>query len=409
MNRKVFNKSASVNSWEDALKLAKGRTVDSLLEQARDEMSTRYDYRVSSPKGDYTPALGVKEDGEDVRYAAKVKDVAKFIGNQVMIGLPSDGLSLFNLEDNAFNQMGRKLGTPFFGRDEDTGKMSRNGLPRDYFVQMGKVNPALYEQMMNYHLDLYPNGGYIRTHGDTVTAWMGSDYQRFDADDMLTTLKDIVDAGKITRCAPLQANIWRDGMDVSFLTYLKDGSEGKDAGDDSPYAAGFTLTTGHTGNIAVGILPFVMRGRCINTARYEYTREIKFKHNGNRVARMNSMYTMIMDCVHMTEELYQNILKSRFVALPNLEEVARKFTDDNGLTDSFFADMMQGCEKSQTVWGLANGITWAAQDEKVDNETRIKLETVAGSVVDEDLRPEWLRKAIAQAERQRQYVGVEVR
>lgn len=400
--------SVFMTDWNAAFNAAKGVTVDALVDKAGEIMSERHDYRVATPyrlpignqradfqAPEYTPAQVTAEEGENTRFAAKVSDVTRFYGNQVAIGI--NGMaSLYNLEENAFVQLGRKLGAPFFGPG------SRNGMPREYMQHMGKVNPALYEQIMNYHVGLYPNGGYIRTHGDNVTAWMGSDYVRMDADDMLGLLQTVMrEAGPGFRAVPIQPRIWRDGMDISFLTHIKDGKDntGNDDGDGSHYAHGFTMSTGHTGNMSVQIAPFTMRGACTNTARYSADSGVKFKHTGSREARLTSMYTAIMDAMKVSGELYDNMLAARRVRL-DLAACAQKMKDSHDLTDDFFTDMMIGSEGKETLWGLSNGITFAVQRHEMTIEERIKLETVAGTMLDSDLQPDWLRKAIKKAEEQ---------
>lgn len=328
-------------------------TVPQLLDLARTQNAQRSDYRATAN------SLFVDEDA---RLSAR---------NYTVVN--GDGPAPLNLTKHALGQIAGRLGIAY-GRA---------------FLGNNETLPSpIVADILNHFLD--ENDGkefLVRQFGENVRGILSDKYLIMDhqwvLQQALTCLTN-PQTGEVAQ--HIVAPGWRiepDYMQASILlrTYTPDG------GSDGPYGLGASVRNGTVGNASTGVSSIVMRTSCTNSIRQRKS-DWTVRHVGSTdilALRESLIIGAFGEAFAFSTELVDAMIRSRQQRLPNVFDIIQSMVEGQKLPSSIEPIVVSGTEQQESLFGLVNGITYAAHkayaDEVIDADTSEDLEALGGHLL----------------------------
>jgi hypothetical protein len=326
-------------------------TIPQLLDLARTQNGLRNDYRAT------TDNLYVDEDGRlDVR------------GNYSIVN-GSDPAPL-NLTKHALGQVAGRLGIAY-GRA---------------FLGNNETLPSpIVADILNHFLDENEGKEFlVRQFGDHVRGVLSNKYLIMDHQWVLTQALQTMTNPDTGEVAPhIVAPGWRlepDYMQASIILQ----SYTPDNGSDGPYGLGASIRNGTVGNASTGVASIIMRTSCTNSIR-ERRNDWTVRHVGSTeilALRETLIIAAFAEAFAYSTELVDAMIRSRRQRLPNVFDVIGQMVQGQKLPSGIEQLVVSGTEQQESLFGLVNGITYAAHkgqaDEVIDADTSEDLEALGG-------------------------------
>jgi hypothetical protein len=317
----------------------KGLTIDDLIARCHEYDQHKRDYEVKATDVQLRPEGGFRVIGSD---------------------------GVFQMEIDAVAQMGAKYGIPFFDAS----------IPRHYMAAEIEQNPDLYGQILARHAERYGKTLYLRTYGEnTVRAVLSDRYTHVNNRELLDYLKRFLDekgGGTYTLVRPY---VGRDELHVRVLV-----SDIFPQGGDSPYGMGFVLRGGEIGNRSLQVWPFIQRGTCENST-VGVEGGVKEMQSGNRQLKLMSIAAAMGKALEASEELVTRMMEAQYEELPNLPQIVSRMAKENKWSEAVPLVVMQGTEGQNSLFGLVNGLTYAAHRTQMFAQDALSMEIMAGQVL----------------------------
>ncbi len=324
-------------------------TVPQLLELAQEQNAQRHDYRAT------TESLFVNQDGQ--------LDANNY---EVVNGT---GPAPLKLTKHALGQIASRLGISY---------------GRAFLGNNENLPSSIVADILNHFLDTNDGKTFlVRQFGLNVRGILSDRYLIMDhqwvLQQALTSMTN-PDTGEVAQ--HLVAPGWRlepDYMQASIIlrTTRPDGGDGA-------YGLGASIRNGTVGNASTGVASIVMRGACTNTIR-ERRSDWTVRHIGSTqilALRESLIIGAFGEAFQYSQELVDAMIRSRQQRLPNVFDIISKMVEGQKLPSSVESLVVSGTEQQESLFGLVNGITYAAHkahaDELIDADTSEDLEAFGG-------------------------------
>ena len=279
----------------------------------------------------------------------------------------SGGENRFSLEDSALVQLAARLGQAFFGQS----------MNRDYTRALINKLPNLFAPIINSHAAEYGKNIFVRTYGDSVRAFMSDRFTHIDNADMLGILKDFLEDPKRNGggYSLVRPYVGRDELNVRimFRNVLPPGADG-------PYGIGCAVRTGEVGNLSPTVMPFIQRHACTNSTMWEEG-GIKLKQSGNRANKLMLIIGAMGEALQATQELIQRMVKAQYEQLPSIDDLINSMAEANDWSTQVTFNVVHGTNNNPTLFGLVNGLTYAAHASELPAHEAVELELLGGKVL----------------------------
>lgn len=207
----------------------------------------------------------------------------------------------------------------------------------------------------------------IRTYDNNVRGYLSSKYHAISNTWLLGLMIDIME-GVPYRL--LQDTLTPDYMHVKVLVADTVGAN---------VAVGAYINNGEIGDYKVRVHPMLMVTECTNSIIFLDGFE-QFHVNINETALRVSVKQALGEAFQKSPEYIQKLLEAEEKRLPLLADIVESICKQHNLSQAVHDDILIGTRGSETVLGLANGLSYAAQ--KVDDDrTRIDMEITAGKAI----------------------------
>lgn len=280
------------------------------------------------------------------------------------------GPSLFSdaadkpMTDHAFRQACGKLGPACWG--------TSRALPAEYLM---KCPPAMRAQQMNYWIDQTDpeRQWFVRGYQEEVRAILSDRYAVIDVTETLEWAKDALDSNN-------------EGIGFRFVRpvvtpdvlHLRILYNDIDTGPGGHYGIGGYLSTGEIGNRRIGVYPLIQRHACDNSIvipsgqfMWEHT------HVGRRLLLKQMFQTAIFEVLDGAISALEALLESDKVEIANFTKHVQKLAEARGWSADFADQVVFGSEGHSTVFGLVNGISYAAHSVE-DPDEQAGVQSLAG-------------------------------
>lgn len=296
-------------------------------------------------------------------------------------GFSINGEGGFTLEDHALRQAGQRLGLPFFD-----GALS--GKDTKAYIERFPQHYGPIWQSLSEGYEATGNGSrqvLARTYGDNaIRAYMSDRFTAIDNRDMLGILKDYLDSAQDGQYQLVRPWISRDGMTVDVI-FPNDGGgysfrPNNTNGDDSGYGFGVRIRTGEIGNYSPSVAPLLQRHACTNSV-VSTDKGITLKQQGNREVKMNLLISAIGETLQSGVELVKRLIAARNVKLPKMASIISEMVRKEEWSEEVQLRFSAGTENQDSLWGIVNGLTYAAHASEIGAEQATAMEEFAGALL----------------------------
>lgn len=281
----------------------------------------------------------------------------------------------FRLDDNGRNAIYQKL-APIHWQDS----RGSGTIPADFLAQFSDHDRA---DILNLIKNEAPSGKswMIRTFGDATRAVLDGNYPRTWNTEILRATREVLSEGYLGNHPVMErATVTADS---TYIRIFWDNS-GEDAAGG--LRVGVLIANGETGNSATRLMPMVWRTSCTNSIAIDQTNAgrvgVTIPHIRSRSPRvmMTQFVEQFPEVMEVSGSAIQRVLETQEFRVPDFEYVLEGLRIEHNWSRSISYDVAAGAEKEETVFGLVNGVTYAAHQQ--DNaETEFSLERLGGKLL----------------------------
>jgi hypothetical protein len=128
------------------------------------------------------------------------------------------------------------------------------------------------------------------------------------------------------------------------------------------------------------VWPFIQRGTCDNST-VGIEGGVKEMQSGNRQLKLMSIAAAMGKALQASEELVTRMMEAQYEELPNLPQIVSRMAKENGWAEAVPLVIMQGTEGQNSLFGLVNGLTYAAHKTQLFAQDALGMEIMAGQVL----------------------------
>lgn len=275
------------------------------------------------------------------------------------------GSSLLEPTDWALGQVCQKLGPAAF---PGTSKV----LPKDY---LAACPPAMRAEQLNLWLTK-TNGTnwFVRGYDDNARAVLSDRYSVVGVTEALTWIQDALESKGVEGVSIHNPVVTPDVLHIRVLFRDVETPKGL-------YRIGGYFTTGETGNRKLGAYPMVQRTSCVNSISFPVNAwSWESRHIGHTAVLKRMFVTAIYQVLKGAVDALDKVLEAQETQLPNFTEYVDGLVKGKGWTSETRDYILLGSEHSETLWGVAQGISYASQ-RVIDEDERADMEMYAGALL----------------------------
>lgn len=146
------------------------------------------------------------------------------------------------------------------------------------------------------------------------------------------------------------------------------------------FKIGFSVRNSEIGNSALYVRPYVQRTSCLNSILFD-AEEFYSVHRGSNTMLMSNFAIAVGNALKLSMDGLTRLMKSREIPVNNIQDEITTLASNYGWSTDFVASVGVGTEGNETVYGLVNGITYAAHQHYTDHETMMKTELLGGRIL----------------------------
>jgi hypothetical protein len=326
----------------------------------------------------FRPLLDRCADFDSLKSDTVARTSELHFGDEGHLVVPASyGNSLYGMEERALNQLGDRLGRHFW-------KTSKRTIPADFYRQLHQAWPQHFASLTNDLLQEMDGKLLVRSYGDNVRAILSDQYATLDNSELLDMADqvlggvpyEIVQSGKY---ADRNDGVQRDELTVRVIV------KNVKPTDEGGYGLGIAIRNGETGGSASEIRPLVMRTSCMNSLVFKVGEAgerlgLRLTHRGSKQAKAILLASAIAEALPMAEEGLERFLETKRIEI-DLGAVIAKLGEEQGWSEAMSLTVGVGSEGHNSVFGLVNGITFAAHQLDMDTSARFDLESLASQFV----------------------------
>jgi len=230
----------------------------------------------------------------------------------------------------------------------------------------------------------YRNVLYIRTYEDKVRAVLTSQYTEVSNTQLMQqTVKTLTKFGEEWGTPidgvnfPLPYRAYQDEDELYLYVRIRSANS-----DREGYGIGFMVRNSEVGRSALRIMPFVQRTSCENSFVFDQEGAYYAIHRGTGRYLMGEFIVAAGNALKLTTMGLNSMLAAEKVEIPDMDAEIAKLSKEFKWSTEVVAAVGRGTEGKSTLFGLANGVTYAAhQAFPNDAEKRLELELLGGKLV----------------------------
>ena len=251
-----------------------------------------------------------------------------------------------------------------------------------HFAPIWNAMSAIYEGTGNGDRTVL-----ARTYADnTIRAYMSDKFSAIDNGDMLNILNGFLEDENHGQYKLVRPYLSRDEVVVDVIFPTDTGSFNiKHPGDDDPrggYGFGVRITTGEIGNRSPKVMPLIQRHSCTNSIVVDADgTSVTVKQQGNKETKLQLLIAAIGNALTAAPELVNKLIAARRMTLPKMSQLVSSMVDKHGWNEEVQFSFTIGTENHESVWGIVNGLTYAAHNVDMPAADAIAMEEYAGQIL----------------------------
>ena len=299
----------------------------------------------------------------------------------------------YQMTDHAWMQLSSRLGPVVYGKGSH-----RTAAPKAWWIANADHKQTLvrstFATYTNALIDKYEGDWFLRCYHGQMRAILTHRYAIYDNRDMIETAAlaaDLQRQNGVTGITFPRTYIHPDKMILDMLLTTRDAG---DNGGSESFGIGARLKNDEIGSGAAYVLPLVQRNSCTNSIGLSGQR-FRFVHLGYKANMVERVSEAIGNALMMSYQMVALMVSARKVELPNLHQLITKLDKEQGWQEEFADTVRVGTEGHDSLYGLVNGVTFAAQTID-DPDVRTEMEELGGALLTQPSRffhEQWARDA----------------
>lgn len=308
-------------------------------------------------------------------HIGKVADIKFTDADQIIVTenfMGTKGSVMYPMTENAMSQAFVKLGVG----------LGLNTLPTQFMLAL---TPEWRAYNLNRAIETMPDksGWMVRAYEDKARAIMDQYYFPFDNVNMLEILGNVLDEDKTPHRISRQSFVNPDAMRVDVLMGRKQTRP--DGGGNAEWHWGVGLKNNEIGQGGGGAFAVIKRTSCDNSIAvdmegYNYSFRHWAKKDELRNLKKTEFKVAIANILPFGVELIDKMLEADYQDLPSFADVIGGMSLLNNWDDEFVGNVWRGSEGRNTIGGIINGVTYAAQTLE-DPQARFEMELLGGAIL----------------------------
>jgi hypothetical protein len=143
------------------------------------------------------------------------------------------------------------------------------------------------------------------------------------------------------------------------------------------FGVGVRVGTGETGKNKVYTYPYIQRTSCTNSIVWKEEGAWDHAHTGEGRVLKVSFLASLIEALAGSENLLEKFLEAEIKKLKSFDQILDEMTERHNWTKEVHDNILKGTEGNETVGGMVNGLSFAAQRVENPDESE-NLEELAG-------------------------------
>jgi hypothetical protein len=207
----------------------------------------------------------------------------------------------------------------------------------------------------------------LRTYDSAIRGYLSSRYHPIPNSWLLGLVVETLEGVPYQL---VQSRVTPDNMHIKMLVADTVGSN---------VAVGVYVNNGEIGDYKVRVHPLIMVTECTNSIIFQDGFE-HFHVNINEAQMRVQIKAALGEALQKSPEYIQKMMKAEEKELPAISTIVEGMCKQYNLSQTVHDDILIGTRGHETVLGLANGLSYAAQKVE-DDRTRIDMEITAGRTI----------------------------
>jgi hypothetical protein len=253
------------------------------------------------------------------------------------------------LERDAFTQIVKVIAPTNNGRN--------NGVAISDYLWNNKEN-GIFQYAFTQHILENPEQEFlVRTYDNSIRAFLSPNYAIMNNAAVIMRVAAIINDNKLVNqdFRVVESKIERDVLRVKLI--FNDYDSGQ-------YGTGIYFTNSEVGNGSVAFHSLVKRAICDNSLLS--ADNMSLYHRGDIYNRLTLIEPELINSVNYSAQLMQllNVSRRTTYTPEQIETLTTAIKERYNLSDDFVQRMEDGRENENNLFGIVNGITYAAKDMK---------------------------------------------
>lgn len=260
---------------------------------------------------------------------------------------------------------------------------AKGSLPYELVSQWVHEYPEPMAEILNRHVERYQSRNrnlFIRGYQGCVRAVLTDSYVDTPNTQLLETidrsLEQMIQQGAVQpeKVKLVRPSITADSIHVQVVLNHTNTNEGE-------YGIGFSVRNDETGRSALYCGGLIQRHACTNSIVMDTTNALRVTHRGDVQYLMNLFTRAIIHAFRISLNSLENLMRTQEIEIPNLDQLVTSLAKKNQWNDAVQKNVLMGTENKQTMFGLINGITYAAHASVSNPDDRFEMEKLAGKIL----------------------------
>lgn len=298
--------------------------------------------------------------------------------NDANMAIPENMMGALNVQyppmpqtDWALRQICQKLGKSVFG--------GQKTLPFDYIKAM---RPNLRAYVLNHHVSNSDNLGtwLVRAYDTEVRAVLSDRYAPISNTELLEMLNQIAESSNAPHSVTKSSSVRPDDLNIKII-WKNIVKPKPDKGGNDNWGVGVYIGNGEIGNRKLRVRPLIQRHSCQNSIiGNSDLSSLEITHIGNPRAKLNLLKSVMVEALPFAAQLLEDMIAADDKELPEISKVLYILSKQYNWSQDIYSKTLIGTEGNQSIAGVVNGITYAAQSITNPND-RVDMEELGGAIL----------------------------
>lgn len=227
--------------------------------------------------------------------------------------------------------------------------------------------------ILNAHIDRVDPRLFVRTFDGQARAFLSNRYAVVQNTEILEKVTEALDLLDKASSKPVRPEVFRSNVTPNSLFLRFRVANVIPEGETGPYGLGVMIQNDEVGLSRLKALPAIWRGNCDNSFAIDDGNEtaLNVRHIGEGQLLADRVALVIAHSIKLGGEYLNRFLRAKSIEIPNIFENISKMAESEKWSVEFTDAVREGTEGSHSLYGMINGITYAAHHVYADDQANM--------------------------------------